>query len=427
MVGSAKWISSVTVGLVLALEASPAAAQQSPTYRKLSPTASSREKSADYVVEVPADSAEDQDANEADDDGSSNGGQISQGTSDAPTSEVIKERFPNGSVKIQREVTQDAQGNYVNHGAWKMWDAQGHVMAQGEYQHGERNGTWIRWYKSVTEADLLQKAPYQQFVGPFISTATFKNGQLDGAWTIYDSKKHRISHWEFTNGKRNGTSTWWSPSGHKSREIQFRDGDMDGQFVEWSPEGKPTLNQTYQAGRKLARKESHHAGGAKKSEGTYLFAKEIEQTPDDWWNLKAMTLTKTGKDEKHGPWQSFHANGQKQIEGTYEHDLQVGKFNWWHANGQKALEGSFEQGKQDGDWTWWYPSGQKSIHGEYAHGNPTGRWTWWKEDGKVAQSADLSHSDGVVIDMPNPSVPNTTTPVPMPRIGKPVPRQPIKR
>ena len=36
--------------------------------------------------------------------------------------EVIRERYPNRSVKIEREVTQDAEGNYVNHGSWKMWD-----------------------------------------------------------------------------------------------------------------------------------------------------------------------------------------------------------------------------------------------------------------------------------------------------------------
>ena len=151
---------------------------------------------------------------------------------------------------------------------------------------------------------------------------------------------------------------------------------MDGQFVEWSPEGKPTMNQTYQAGRKLARKTSHHTGGAKKSEGMYLFAKEIEQTPDDWWNLKAMTLTKTGKDEKHGPWQSFHANGQKQIEGTYEHDLQVGKFNWWHANGLKQTQG------------------------EFAAGNRTGKWMSWTQDGKLADSNDASDKVETVADVP---------------------------
>ena len=80
--------------------------------------------------------------------------------------------------------------------------------------------------------------------------------------------------------------------------------------------------------------------------------------------------------------------------------MQVGPFTWWHSNGQKALEGRFEHGKQDGRWTWWHANGQKSIHGEYAHGNPTGRWTWWKEDGQVVQSADLSHSEGVVVDTP---------------------------
>jgi antitoxin component YwqK of YwqJK toxin-antitoxin module len=123
--------------------------------------------------------------------------------------------------------------------------------------------------------------------------------------------------------------------------------------------------------------------------------------PDDWWNCKLQTTTKQGKDEKHGPWASWYANNQRQQVGTYEHDVQIGVFTWWHNNGQKALEGRFDFGKQDGVWTWWYPNGQKSIHGEYARGNPIGRWTWWKEDGKVAQSADLSHTGGIVVETPS--------------------------
>ena len=181
-------------------------------------------------------------------------------------------------------------------------------------------------------------------------------------------------------------STWWHANGRKMREIEYRDGDIDGQLIEWGPEGAVLLKETYQAGRKLAEKTSNYPDGSKKSQGMYLFAKDVEKTPDDWWNCKLVTTTKTGKDEKHGPWTTWHSNGQRQLEGTYEHDLQVGLFTWWHANGQKALEGRFETGKQDGNWTWWYATGQKSIQGEYAKGNPTGRWTWWKEDGKVAQS-----------------------------------------
>ena len=206
------------------------------------------------------------------------------------------------------------------------------------------------------------------------------------------------------------------------REIEYRNGEMDGQYFEWGPEGTVLLKDTYDDGRKLGEKTANYPSGGKKSQGMYLFAKEVEKTPDDWCELHAATLTKTGKDEKHGAATTWHSNGQKQNEGTYEHDMQVGLFTWWHANGQKALEGRFDTGKQDGGWTWWYPTGQKSIQGEYAKGNPTGRWTWWKEDGKVAQSADLSHSEGVVVQQLPGEKPSIKS-----QVKKPTSKQPVRR
>ena len=58
--------------------------------------------------------------------------------------ELIKERYPNGRVKIAREVTQDNHGNYINHGSWKMWDERGTLVAQGQYHEGQRTGLWNR-------------------------------------------------------------------------------------------------------------------------------------------------------------------------------------------------------------------------------------------------------------------------------------------
>lgn len=343
---------------------------------------------------------------------------------DEPQIELIKERYPNGAIKIEREVTQDAQGNYVNHGLFKTYDERGALTAQGEYSAGKRKGPWIRWYRSVTEAKMLSAQPYQQFPGPFISQATFANDELDGTWTIYDGKKRKISEWHFKDGRRHGPSTWWLPNGRKIREMNFADGELEGTWSEWRPDGSLIGQEMYTGGRKQAMKVSHHKGGAKKSEGMYLFAKEIEQTPDDWWQCKPMTLMHTGKDERHGAWNAWYANGQRQQEGTYEHDMQVGAFSWWHSNGQKALQGNFEQGKQNGRWTWWYANGQKQIQGEYSLGNPTGRWTWWKEDGKVAQSADLSQSEGVAIEMP--TVPDLKKSAPQAKKPQPQ-RMPIKR
>lgn len=315
--------------------------------------------------------------------------------------EVVRERYPNRTVKLEREVTQDAQGNYINHGSWKMWDERGAVIAEGRYQHGERDGTWNRWYRG-NEADLLTKIPYQQFTAPFISQATFKNGKLDGKWIIYDSKQRKASEWGFADGERDGKSIWYFANGRKMREIDFDKGEINGEFNEWNAEGKQTIKDAYQHGRKLALKTDYHNAGTKqkKAEGMYLYAKEIVQTPDDWWTAKTAVYIKQGKDEKHGAWNAWYPSGQKQIEGAYQNDLQVGKFTWWYDNGQMALEGSYDAGKQIGQWVWWHANGQKATLGEYADGGPTGRWRWWDTNGHVSETADLTHAESKVVETP---------------------------
>jgi antitoxin component YwqK of YwqJK toxin-antitoxin module len=449
MIRYQKWMSLIALSLTLTWQTSRAEDKSSAPKGSPTPARVADQSHRHAEIKVASrpydddDTTRDSDTNDGNDSSSSYGDEINnsderttipqdaQESDDASTAkptvegenvEIIKERYPDGAIKIEREVTQDAQGNYINHGSWKMWDKSGNPVAQGEFRYGNRTGTWVRWYHGASEADLLQQIPYRLFAGPFISQATFEHGQLNGTWNIYDGKKRKISQWGFTDGKRHGASIWWFPNGKKMREVQYRDGLIDGQLIETSSEGTVTANYTYQEGRKLAQKTSTYNGGAKKSQGMYLYAKDIEQSPDDWWTGKLMVTTKAGKDEKQGAWISWHSNGQRQLEGTYDHDLQVGLFTWWHANGQKALEGRYDAGKQDGEWTWWYPNGQKSIRGEYAHGNPTGRWTWWKEDGRVAQSADLSHSEGVVIDTPKPM-----EPAPIPQVRKPTPRKPTVR
>ncbi len=420
------WISSLTLGAAFACDLAEGQTHSSPPAGDSRPAAvwkaravasSEAPRAADYVVETPGDEEANVDAAEPNADVQD--GFPGENFADEPKTEVIKERFANGEVNIERQVTQDAQGNYLNHGPWKMWDERGNLVAQGDYDRGNRTGTWVRWYRAVAEADLLGKIPYQQFVGPFVSQATFKNGKLDGLWTIYDSKMRKISQWGFVDGHRHGPSMWWYANGHTMREAQFRDGDLDGEYVEWSPEGGVRVNETHQAGRKLAAKTTYHANGKKKTEDIYLFAKDVEQTPDDWWNCKLQVTVKNGHDEKHGASVAWHPGGQRQLEGLFEHDAQVGQFTWWHANGQKALEGRYLLGKQDGVWIWWHANGQKAINGQYANGTPAGRWTWWKEDGQVAQSADLSNSEGIAIEMPR-----TLEPDAAPRMSKPPVRQP---
>ncbi len=304
---------------------------------------------------------------------------------DESEAEVIRERYPNRAVKIEREVTQDDEGNYVNHGSWKMWDLPGSLVAEGRYQHGQRIGVWTRWYRN-SDVELLKTSPYSSFRGPFISQASFDSGRLNGKWTIHDSHQRKISEGEFVDGQRQGTFTWWYPNGQKMRECQFEAGEMHGPRLEWAPNARLTAQASYEHGRKLETRTEKYPSGAKKSEGDYLVAREIVQTPDDWWNMQLAVYTRQGNDERHGPWITWYPNGQKQTEGLYEHDVPVGEFTWWYANGQQAVRGEYVDGEQQGKWVWWHENGLKSIEGEFRLGHPMEKWTWWGADGKVARA-----------------------------------------
>jgi antitoxin component YwqK of YwqJK toxin-antitoxin module len=339
--------------------------------------------------------------------------------------EVIRERYPNRSVKIEREVTQDAEGNYVNHGSWKMWDPQGSLVAEGQYHYGERAGVWNRWFRTG-EVELLKAVPYNAFKGPFISQASFEAGRLSGKWTIFDSSQHKISEFEFVDGERHGDFTWWFPNGQKMRECHYESGEMNGQLVEWAQDSRVVTQVTFDHGRRLGSRAEKHTAGGNKSEGRILFAKEILQTGDDWWNAKPAVYTKQGKDERHGHWTVWFPNGQKQVEGDYDHDVQIGEFTWWYANGQRSLQGEYTDGEQQGKWVWWYENGQKSIVGEYSQGHPMGRWTWWNEEGKVARASDMAQGAGEIVQQapaPLPSL-NPTPPQPAPQSANRTSRAP---
>ena len=45
-----------------------------------------------------------------------------EGIVDAGKVELVTERYPNGKVKIEREVGQDAAGNYINQGSYKIYN-----------------------------------------------------------------------------------------------------------------------------------------------------------------------------------------------------------------------------------------------------------------------------------------------------------------
>ncbi|REJ67755.1 MAG: toxin-antitoxin system YwqK family antitoxin [Planctomycetota bacterium] len=303
--------------------------------------------------------------------------------------ETIRERHANRTVKIEREVIRDADDNYVNHGAWKMWDKDGELVAEGNYRDGRRQGEWTSWFHA-NESKLFGEEPFKHFEGPFVSKTTFDEGLMDGTWTIHDNQDRKICEWHYVRGQRHGSWSTWFPNGQLMTRVEYNEGELDGESTTWDSTGQIVRKGVFQAGRQLIDRAEYFSKDEKKSEGVYLLAKQQLDGEDDWWNARLASFKTVGKDERHGIYKEWYRNGQLRGEGVYEHGEPNGHFTWWYENGQRSVEGHFEDGSKLGRWTWWHANGQKSIDGEFEGGSPHGKWIWWNDSGKVAQRVEYS-------------------------------------
>lgn len=305
--------------------------------------------------------------------------------------ELIKERYPGGAVKVEREVTQDGEGSYVLQGAWRQFDEQGRLIVDGRYDGNQKVGLWRKFFRG-SEAPLLATAPYKDFSPPFISQAHFHGGQIHGKWTITDSKQRKVHDIEFCDGQRHGKALWYYPNGALMLQAQYEHGRVNGDVMKFAPDTSLIAQENYQAGRKLAPKvEFHDAERAvKKLETTFLHGPLAVKTPDNWDACTLAVFESRGTDERHGPYTSWHKNGLPSKQGEFRYNLPVGKVTQWFDNGQKQMEGMYVDGRQEGVWTWWHANGQKAITGEYHDATPIGKWSWWQADGKLTHQGDMS-------------------------------------
>jgi antitoxin component YwqK of YwqJK toxin-antitoxin module len=322
-----------------------------------------------------------------------------QGLGDFSEVEVVRERYSNGAVKIEREVTLDGEGNYVNHGAWKMWNAKGALIAEGQYDMGKRIGSWTRWH-GRGEVPAMEKYPLNRFKPPLVSQVVFSDDMMEGEWLIVDADERKVKQVSLLAGKRNGTVTTWLPNGKIYRQGNYVNGVPVGDVLETDAKsGELKRVATYVEGRKIVTKTAHHKRGKqKKSEEMFLAATTVEKSADDFWSMKFAEYGSEGEDLRHGPAKAWFENGNVQSEGFYDYDKKDGTFTFWYANGQVAVSGEYDNDAPVGTWVWWHENGQKAAIGKYENGALVGQWRWWNDDGKLAEKKAYDGTETVSSD-----------------------------
>ncbi len=296
--------------------------------------------------------------------------------------EVVRQRYPDGKIQVERDVVQDADGNYQNHGAWKLYNNSGQVIAQGMFANGLMEGPWNRLHAQAEEG-IFSTKPFSLFQGPYLSTATFDQGKIDGLWQIYDRNQRKIMEIGYTAGKRQGTASWWFPNGMKMREMRFIDGILDGKFVERNEKNEIVRDEEYIEGRKVTKESQYYSQDRRRTENYFLEARLVPDGSDDWWDAKPAGYKTEGERYQHGPVSAWFENGQLEMQGQFDENQRVGPLVMWHANGQKKLVGTFEKNQRVGVWTWWHANGMKASEGRFEGDEPIGQWISWNDAGKV--------------------------------------------
>ncbi len=122
-----------------------------------------------------------------------------------------------------------------------------------------------------------------------------------------------------------------------------------------------------------------------------------EQTEPDG-ALTAQWMVKVypdGREVRHGPSRTFHANGQPYLVGEYVDGARNGLWLTWYPSGKQRGRGTLDKEARLGTWTMWYENGNKRSETVYQKGEKNGPWSSWDEQGQLTESGnylnDMKH------------------------------------
>jgi antitoxin component YwqK of YwqJK toxin-antitoxin module len=125
-----------------------------------------------------------------------------------PNVETVEEYWPNGQLRLRKQVLRLEVGSFLDHGSFERWHDNGNKEYEARFVRGKKEGTTIRYHK---------------------------NGR-------------KATQQEYRNGKRHGRSVTWNSAGAMVKEEHWMDGEPHGTWTIWE-EGKVKWSHTFDHGK----------------------------------------------------------------------------------------------------------------------------------------------------------------------------------
>ena len=228
---------------------------------------------------------------------------------------------PSGNTLSEGKYDQDK-----NHGLWTYWWDGDQKFAEGYYNQGKENGKWTYWHKN----------------GEVWHLGEYNNGRRTGKWSTWDENNVLMKEGEYLNGWRSGTWFFYGrllESNFKKSQGSYDEGDKPLEIRWYENMGLIMSEDGWSygggwAGRHIVFRDhnSHIAnqlGQWMMRDTHFIFSKEDKTFKsynlENWdWDID---LKRDGISS--GTWSTWHSNGQKAVEGSFENGLECGTWSRW--------------------------------------------------------------------------------------------------
>jgi len=151
-------------------------------------------------------------------------------------------------------------------GPYQELTARGRVVVEGHYAGDRKNGWWREWtdlgvltLEQHWKHGRLDGAVKKYDGGKLVSSATYKNGKVEGPYTELRNGKPALTG-QFTADRRTGTWTTYDPDGAVVLVATYKDGVLDGPWKEIA--SGVVTEGTLTAGRRTGTWTRTERGGA---------------------------------------------------------------------------------------------------------------------------------------------------------------------
>ena len=123
--------------------------------------------------------------------------------------ETVEEHWPNGQLRLRKQVVHEPDGTLADHGTYTSWYDNGQKEYEAVFVHGKKHGVVTRWHKN----------------GGTWMEEHYENGKKHGATFVWDEAGRKRKEENYFDGRPHGTWTVWDASGRIKWQGRFDHGN----------------------------------------------------------------------------------------------------------------------------------------------------------------------------------------------------------